>query len=106
MSALLAKSIQSKHFPFVNSDVVDKQGSFNWLRQHFHSETELTILAVQDQVIATHVIEAKVMHKSIPSLMCRVCGSDEETIVHLLAACLTLATTAAHICTTTIWLLL
>ena len=34
------------------------------------------------------------MHKSIPSLMCRVCGTAEETIVHLLAACHILATTA------------
>ena len=32
------------------------------------------------------------MHKSIPSLMCRICGTVEETIVHLLAACPTLAT--------------
>ena len=34
------------------------------------------------------------MHKSIPSLMCRICGTSEETIVHLLAACPILATTA------------
>ena len=34
------------------------------------------------------------MHKSIPSLICRVCGSAEETMVHLLAVCPTLATTA------------
>ena len=51
-------------------------------------------MAVQDQIIATRVIEIKVMHKSILSLMCRVCGSAEETIVHLLAACPTLAPTA------------
>jgi len=46
-----------------------------------------TVRAVQDQVMATRVIEAKVMHKSIPTLMCRVCGQAEETIIHLLAAC-------------------
>ena len=34
------------------------------------------------------------MNKSIPSLMCRICGTTEETIVHLLAACPILATTA------------
>ena len=78
----------------VNSDVVDKRSSFNWLKLHLHSETESNILAVQDQVLATRVIEAKVMHKSIPSLMCRICGTSEETIVHLLAACPILATTA------------
>ena len=53
MSALLAKPLHSQYFSFVNSDVVDKQSSFNWRRQHLHSETESTILAVQDQVIAT-----------------------------------------------------
>ena len=51
-----------------------------------HSETVSTILAVQDQVIATRMIEAKVMHEFIPSLMCGVCGTAEEKIVHLLAA--------------------
>ena len=53
MSALLAKPLHSQYFSFVNSDVVDKQSSFKWRRQHLHSETESTILAVQDQVIAT-----------------------------------------------------
>ena len=33
------------------------------------------------------------MHKSVPSLLCRVCGIAEETIVHLLAGCPLLATT-------------
>ena len=51
-------------------------------------------MPVQDQVIATQVIDTKVMHKSIPSLICRVCGSAEETIVHPLVARPTLATTA------------
>ena len=53
MLALLAKPLHGQYFSFVNSDVVDTQNSFNWLRQHLHSETESTVLAVQDQVIAT-----------------------------------------------------
>ena len=32
------------------------------------------------------------MHKHVPSLLCRVCGQSEETIVHLLSACPKLAT--------------
>ena len=51
-----------------------------------------TIFAIQDQVIATRVYEAKVMMKSVPSVMCRVCGQAEETILHLMAACPRLAT--------------
>ena len=46
MSALLAKPLHSQHLSFVHSDVVNKQSSFNWLRQHLHYEIELTILAV------------------------------------------------------------
>jgi len=61
---------------------------------HLHSETVSTVRAIQDQVIATRVIEARVMHKSVLTLLCRVCGQAEETIVHLLAACPVLALTA------------
>ena len=46
--------------------------------------TTTTVLAIQDKVVATRVIEAKI----IPSLMCRLCGGYEENIFHLLAACM------------------
>jgi len=80
----------------VNSMVmfVDKERSFRWLKIHLHSEMMSTVRAIQDQVIVTRVIEAKVMHKFVPSLMCRVCGQAEETIAHLLTACPVLALTA------------
>jgi len=57
-----------------------------------------TVRAIQDQVIATRVIEARVMHRSVTTLMCRVCGQAKETIVHLLAACPVLALTAYLYC--------
>jgi len=93
----LSSSLQPLHDQFccfVNGNIVDKQKSFVWLKQHLHSETESTILAIQNQVIATRVIESKIMHKFVPSLSCRLCGSAEETIVHLLSACSMLAPTA------------
>ena len=34
----------------------------------------VVVVVVVVVVIVTQVIEAKVMHKSVPSLMCRVCG--------------------------------
>ena len=34
------------------------------------------------------------MKMSIPSVMCRLCGEHEESIVHLLSACPSLAATA------------
>jgi len=94
LSTLLAKPLHGQFFSFVESNVeVDKCRSFNWRKQHLHSETESTLLAIQDQVIATRVIESKVMHKLIPSLLCRMCRTAEETIVDLLAACPSLGTT-------------
>ena len=57
-----------------------------WLKSHLHSELESTILAIQDQVVAARLIEAKIMKKHLPSLMCRLCGESEETIAHLLTA--------------------
>ena len=78
----------------LESHDVHRSKSTQWLRQHLHSESESTIFAIQDQVIATRVYEAKVMMKSVPSVMCRVCGQAEETILHLMAACPRLATSA------------
>ena len=65
-----------------------------WLRQHLRSETESSIIAIQNQVIATRVVESRVMHKSVPSILCRLCHEAEETIVHLLSACSRLVLTA------------
>jgi len=93
-SSLLEKPLHGHFYSFINTNTVDKQRSFVWLKQHLHSETESTIIAVQNQVLATRVIEARVMHKSVPSLGCRLCGQVEETIVHLLSACPVLAPTA------------
>ena len=66
---------------------MDRTGSVRWLQQHLHSESESIIFAIQDQMIATRVYEAKIMNKKVSSLKCRVCGQVEETIVHLLPAC-------------------
>ena len=74
--------------------LIFEYGCFVWLKQHLHSETESIIIAIQNQVIATRVIESKVMHKPVPSLMCRMCHQAEETIVHLLSACPQLVSTA------------
>ena len=93
-SSLLAKPLHGCFYSFLNTDAMDKQNSFMWLKQHLHSETESTIIAIQNQVIATRVIESKVMHKPVPSLMCRMCHQAEEIIVHLLSACPQLVSTA------------
>ena len=91
LSSLTSKPLHGRFYSLLNDHLIDKSRSLCWLKSHIHSETESTVFAIQDQVIATRVIEAKIMHKSVPSVLCRVCGQSEETIVHLLAACPMLA---------------
>jgi len=37
--------------------------------------------------VATRVYESKIMKKNVPSILCRICGQAEETILQLLSAC-------------------
>ena len=94
MSSLISKPLHGKYITLLQCGDVDKPGSARWLQQHLHSESESTVCAIQDQVIATRVYEVKIMGKRLPSLMCRVCGQAEETIIHLLSSCPSLAPTA------------
>jgi len=60
---LVAKPLHSKFFSLLTDHDVHKSRSTQWLRQHLHFESESTIFAIQDQVIATKVYETKVMMK-------------------------------------------
>jgi len=85
------------HGKFVNwccSGPIDLSKSFYWLKEFFHSESESSIFAIQDQVVRTRVYETKIMHVPGPTVMCRLCNSHEETIQHLMAGCPTLAPTS------------
>ena len=61
INSLSATPLHGKYFSFLASSDVDKVASTRWLQQHLHSETESIILAIQDQVIATRVYEAKII---------------------------------------------
>ena len=88
------KPLHGKFYSWCFAGSVDPLRSFHWLNQYLHSESESTILAIQDQVLHTRVYEAKIMKQAVPSLMCRLCSQKEETIQHLLAGCSTLAATS------------
>jgi len=94
MSSLTSKPLHGKYITWLQSSDVDGPGSARWLQQHLHSESEFTVFAIQDQVIATRVYEARIMSMTLPSLLCRVCRQAEETIVHLLSSCPVLAVSA------------
>ena len=98
MSSLTSKPLHGKYITWLQSSDVNKLGSARWLQKHLHLESESTVFAIQDQVIATRVYEARIMNMTLPSLLCRVCGQAEETIVHLLSSCSVLAVSAYLYC--------
>ena len=61
LNCLCAKPLHGKFINWARSDAVNTVQSFQWLRGSLHSESESTILAVQDQVLCTRVYQAKIM---------------------------------------------
>ena len=98
MSSIIDKPLHGQYYALLNKNSIDKTRSVCWLKSHVHSESESTILAIQNQAITTRVLQVKIMKMSIPSIMCRLCGEHEESVVHLLAACPSLAATAYLYC--------
>ena len=80
-ASLAAEPLHGKFFSLLQCDAIDQKRSVCWLNQHLHSESESTVLAIQDQVVATTVYEKKIMKKNVSSVLCRVCT------LHLLSAC-------------------
>ena len=80
--ALKSKPLHGKFVNWCSSNPVDIPRSFHWLSEFVYSESESTILAIQDQVVKTRVYEARIMSVSVPTVMCRLCNSHEETIQH------------------------
>jgi len=55
-------------------------------------ETESLILAAQDQALNTKYYNASILGGS--DLLCRLCGSDLETVAHIVSGCSTLPGTS------------
>lgn len=83
MSSLTAKPLHGHFYSLLNDDLIDRHRSLCRLRYQLHSETSPLCLLF----ICTRVMEAKIIHKTVPSVLYRVCGQSVETIVHLLVAC-------------------
>ena len=56
MSAVVEKPLHGQYYALLNKNSIDKSRSMCWLKSHVHSESESTILAIQDQAISTRVI--------------------------------------------------
>ena len=80
------------HGKFVK-DTNDVRGgkSWDWLRGgHLKKETEALICAAQDQALATNSIKAHIYKEDVPD-RCRLCGQSNETVMHIVGGCSTLA---------------
>ena len=67
--------------------------SWNWIRTgELKKETEGLIFAAQDQALRTNAIKARIENQNVPS-KCRMCGSHDETVQHILCSCPKLAQT-------------
>ena len=49
-------------------------------------ETESMLFAAQEQALTTNAIKAKIDKQPV-SPKCRLCGTKEETVTHLVSAC-------------------
>ena len=56
----------------------------------FEEETESMLFADQEQTLRTNSIEAKIDKQPVYS-KCRLCGTKEETVMHLVSGCPKLA---------------
>ena len=67
--------------------------SWNWTRTgELKKETEGLIFAAQDQALRTNAVKVRIENQNISS-KCRMCGSHDETVQHILCSCPKLAQT-------------
>ena len=65
--------------------------SWDWLKKgYLKKETESTFIAAQDQAICTRNMRKTVYGENVDST-CRVCGSADESVAHIVAECQKLA---------------
>ena len=61
--------------------------SWNWIRTgELKRETEGLIFASQDQALRTNAVKARIENQNA-SYKCRMCGSHDETVQHILCSC-------------------
>jgi len=73
------------------SDAVDYRFQWSWLfHSNFTKELEGFVMACQDQAISTNSIKVRIFHQA-GSASCRLCGSADETVDHVLTSCSVIA---------------
>ena len=61
--------------------------SWYWLKKgYLEKETDITVVAAQDQALCTRNMR-NVVYGEIVQSICRVCGAANETVVHIVSEC-------------------
>jgi len=71
----------------LEENLFDNEHSYRCLKTgDIKEETEITIVAAQDQAISTNYFKKKILKEEVES-KCRFCKQNEEIIDHLNSAC-------------------
>ena len=80
----------SEEFKKATEEVRGKR-SWYWLKKgYLEKETDITVVAAQDQALCTRNMR-NVVYEEIVQSVCRVCGAANKTVVHIVSECSKLA---------------
>jgi hypothetical protein len=86
------KSLHGRYFKELEQPEINIQASHAWLKKsNIHHETEGFIFAIQDRVINTRNYKKHICGLQSIIDKCRICGTEGETIEHIISSCTVLA---------------
>jgi hypothetical protein len=86
------KSLHGRYFKELEQPEVNVQASHARLKKsNIHPETEGFIFAIQDRVINTRYYKNHICGLQSITDKCRICGTEGETIEHIISSCTVLA---------------
>jgi hypothetical protein len=86
------KSLHGRYFKELEQPEINIQASHAWLKKsNIHPETEGFIFAIQDRVINTRNYKKHICGLQSIIDKCRICGTEGETIEHIISSCTVLA---------------
>jgi hypothetical protein len=89
---LKQKSLHGRYFKELEQPEINIQASHAWLKKsNIHPETEGFIFAIQDHVINTRNYKKHICGLQSIIDKCRICGTEGETIEHIISSCTVLA---------------
>jgi hypothetical protein len=89
------KSLNGRYFKELEQPEINIQASHAWLKKsNIHLETEGFIFAIQDRVINTRNYKKHICGLQSIIDKCRICGTEGETIEHIISSCTVLAQSA------------